>query len=40
MKDAYVIYMASKKFSYYIYDAKITIKFDHAAFCKSSLHIL
>ena len=33
-KEAYIIYMTFKKLSYYLYDAKLTIKYDHTPLCK------
>ena len=34
-KEDYAIYMASKKLSYYLYDAKVTIKCEHVPLCFS-----
>ena len=33
-KEAYAIYMTFKKLSYYLHDAKETIKCDHTPLCK------
>ena len=30
-----MIYVAFKKLSYHLYDAKVTIKYDHTPLCKS-----